>query len=122
MRHVQALLVKYLMVGSILAIVLPVLGPATFGQGFAVALVVTAGSYIVGDLIVFPEFGNILAAVFDSALVLALIWVSQLLVPGFITTFGAMAVAAALVGIAEWFFHRYLRVKGVAPLPGEEKV
>jgi hypothetical protein len=117
MRHVQALAVKYLITGVLLALVLPMLANATVGQAMVVAALVTAVNYLVGDLIILPSFGNMIAAAADAGLTGVLVWASQLLVTGFIATFSAIMVAAGLVGLAEWFFHRYLRAVGVVPLP-----
>lgn len=87
-----------------------------------VALAVTILNYFIGDLIVLPKFGNIIAAVGDGLLGAITAFVISLLTgttqPNninnnqilnlFRTNLLTLIFFAVIIAIAEYFFHKYL--------------
>lgn len=109
MRHVVALVIKYVFLLAINAIVLTSVTDATFGQAAAVALVMTVLLYLLGDLFILPNLGNMSAVIADSGLALVIAWLAPIFTAITSVTFGQALVIALLVGVAERFFHMYLR-------------
>ena len=108
MKHVYALIIKYIMVTVMLYIVLGLFYRVGFGDILFLSLIVTALIYLLGDLLVLPMGGNVMATVADFAIALVAVW----LVGGFWLNYGISIVpalyAAILIGAGEWFFHKYL--------------
>lgn len=109
MRHIVALIVKYLFLLAINAVVLTSVTDATFGQAAVVALVMTVLLYLLGDLFVLPTMGNMSAVIADSGLALVIAWLAPVYTMISGVTFGQALVIGLLVGVAEYFFHSYLR-------------
>jgi len=81
------------------------------------ALIVTGISYAIGDLWVFPSFGNAVATVVDGALIGITLWATQLVLVGFDIHGTAIVAAAGFLAVAEWFFHNYLHRTGLVHPP-----
>lgn len=109
MRHLVALIIKYVFLLAINAIVLTSVTDATFGQAAVVALVMTVLLYLLGDLFVLPTMGNMSAVIGDAGLALVIAWLAPAYTMISSVTFGQALVIAILVGVAEHFFHGYLR-------------
>ncbi len=77
------------------------------------ALIVTGIAYVIGDLWVFPSFGNVIATVIDAALIGITLWATQLVLVGFGIQSTAILTASASLAVAEWFFHSYLHRTGL---------
>lgn len=108
MRHISALVIKYLMTAIVLAIILPLAGRASFGAALLAAVFVTAIDYLAGDLIVLPYFGNGWAVFADIILATATLWAVQFYLPAMNVSFLGALVAAAVLAMGEWFFHFYV--------------
>jgi hypothetical protein len=108
MKHVIAFVVKYLMVGVLLEIVLIALTSLGIGQIALIALAVSLVSYIIGDLLVLNFSNNTVATLVDLLLTFGTIYLFNYRY-GFETlTYGTCAIAAVVVGVAEWFFHKFM--------------
>jgi len=82
---------------------------------FTIALAGTILNYILGDLFVLPNFGNIVAALGDGGLAALTAYAISMYSYNF-TTATPIIVFAVFVSIAEYFFHIYLlRSDKVAP-------
>lgn len=73
-----------------------------------VALAGTIFKYMLGDLFIFPEMGNILASIIDGVLASVAIYVFDLFSTNFTTSSSGLIVFSSLIAIAEYFFHIYL--------------
>lgn len=91
------------------ALVLTSVTDATFGQAAGVALVMTILLYVLGDLFVLPNWGNMTAVVADSGVALLVAWLAPVYTAIERVTFGQALVIALLVGMAEYFFHAYVK-------------
>lgn len=109
MRHITALVIKYIFLLVINAIVLTSVTDAAFGQAATVALVMTVLLYLMGDLFVLPTMGNTTAVIADSGLALVIAWLAPIYTAISSVTFGQAVVIALLVGVAEYFFHGYMK-------------
>ncbi len=110
-KTATALLVKFIMtfVFALIALTFLVDNNA-WDWVFWVALVATALNYLVGDLLVLPKFGNIIASVADGVVAALTAYIIDYLVPtAFQTSFTALALFGVLVAVGEYFFHQYLQ-------------
>jgi hypothetical protein len=115
-KTATALLVKFVMTFIFAAAALAFLRGNTLGWVFLVAILATGLNYLVGDLLLLPSFGNIVASVSDGILAALVAYVVDLLVPAFRTTAPALLIFAVLVALGEYFFHQYLlRTEKVQP-------
>ncbi|WLD94648.1 YndM family protein [Alkalihalobacillus sp. AL-G] len=109
MKHLRALLIKFIMVTAVLYIVLGLVYGVTFGDILGISLFVTVAAYLIGDLFILPRYGNAVATLADFGLAYLGIW----LVGGaFIEVDFPLGLASfyATIGIVvgEWFFHKYM--------------
>lgn len=81
-----------------------------------VSLAATGLNYLIGDLFVLPNMGNIVASLGDGIMGAITAYIIDLISPVFSTTITSLAVFAFLVAIGEYFFHLYLqKSEKVAP-------
>ncbi len=74
-----------------------------------VALAGTAINYWVGDLMVLPKYGNIVASLGDGVMAALVAFIVDLLVVPFRTGLSSLVLFAVLIAVGEYFFHQYLR-------------
>lgn len=108
MKHVIALVVKFILVAVILEIVLNIMTALDFGQILTISLAVTIASYFTGDLIILPVFGNLVASVSDMGLTLIILHLFNWSGYGVIDLVDSVA-AAVITGIGELLFHSFTR-------------
>jgi hypothetical protein len=76
---------------------------------FWVALVGTVVNYLVGDLLVLPSLGNIIASIGDGAMGALAAYIISQLAPAFRVSSTSLFLFGVLIAIGEYFFHQYLR-------------
>lgn len=108
MKHVTAILIKFVMVAVVLEIVLNLLSNLTFGSILIIAVAVTALAYIIGDIIILPITNNITATIADIGLALVTIYMFNLIWTARVVYFLDAFAAAVAIGVGEWFFHKYV--------------
>jgi hypothetical protein len=69
-------------------------------------------NYLLGDYLILPAFGNIVAAIVDGGLAAAVAFSYGLVDRALATTGVSMLVFGLLIAAAEFFFHRFLRQDG----------
>ena len=97
------------MITAVLWVVLGFYG-FTFGSILTCSVLLTGVSYIIGDLFILPKFGNTAATIADFGLAFIMLWLigSYLFErPDGLGT--ASFIAAAVIGVGEFFFHRYMQ-------------
>jgi hypothetical protein len=115
----RVLLVKFVMTFIVAMVAFSFLETNPAGLVVLVALIATAGNYLVGDLHILPVRGNMTASLGNGLLGALLAYIVSLISVTFNTSFAALFVFAILVAVGEYFFHPYLqRVENVAPGPG----
>ncbi|GAB6876756.1 DUF2512 family protein [Thermaerobacter litoralis] len=115
MAHLAALGVKFIATASVLLWILAAAGsPAGPGGALLLAGAVTLVGYAVGDRIVLPTGGPAVAMLVDVLLAAFVLAVATFLWPSLALRPGLIGLAALALGIAEFFFHRYLKAQGLA--------
>lgn len=115
-RTLASLIMKFVLTFAAAAVAFLVMTENPASWVFVVALVGTALNYLLGDLVVLPKYGNIIASLGDGILAALVAYVTDLYTAAFNTTYTALAVFFVIVTVVEYFFHRYLlREEKVAP-------
>jgi hypothetical protein len=80
----------------------------TLGWSLIVAILVTALNYLLGDLLVLPNFGNITASIGDGVMGALTAYLLDIISRNFGTTLFTLSLFAILIVVGEYFFHQYL--------------
>ncbi|MTI79561.1 MAG: DUF2512 family protein [Firmicutes bacterium] len=116
MNTISALLVKFVMTFLATWVVFGIILDNPLSYVTLVALLATAVNYILGDLVVLPKFGNLVAASGDGIMGALTAYIVAIISPVFNTSFTTLALFAVSIGVFEFFFHKYLlREEQVAP-------
>ncbi|HHX80459.1 MAG TPA: DUF2512 family protein [Acholeplasmataceae bacterium] len=75
---------------------------------FITSLAVALITFLVGDMLVFPRYGNVSGAVADAVLAAIIAWIIDLLSANFYVTWISTLVFVVLIFIVELLLHRYL--------------
>ncbi|QUW21070.1 YndM family protein [Sporosarcina sp. Marseille-Q4063] len=108
MNSIRALIIKFIMITAVLWIVFGLFG-FTFGDILVSSVLLTGVSYIVGDRIILPRFGNVGATIADVGLAFVMLWfLGSFLFEPLAGLGTASFISAAIIGVGEFMFHRYL--------------
>ncbi|QDI90794.1 DUF2512 family protein [Salicibibacter halophilus] len=109
MNHVVALIIKFVMITAVLWLILGGFFNVGFGNIFLISIIMTGVAYLIGDLWILPQFGNVVATIADFGLVFAGVWaLAAIFEPT--ANFGSAAFfSAVIIAIGEIFFHMYVR-------------
>ncbi|OZU87104.1 hypothetical protein CIL03_18580 [Virgibacillus indicus] len=108
MRYIIAFFIKFLMISAVLWIALNWFFDTTFIEMLTISFILTAVSYL-GDVFILPHLENFVASVIDFIIAWAGIWIlGALLLEQPIPLESISLVSAAVIGIGEFFFHRYM--------------
>lgn len=116
MRTVMALLFKLIttFIASWVAFTLVDLNSITMIS--IVAVIGTVLNYLLGDLVILPSTGNIIASVGDGVLGAAVAYVVDIFSYNFNASATGLIIFAAIIAVAEYLFHIYLlKDEKVAP-------
>lgn len=108
MKHIAALLIKFVMVAVVLEIIFSILTTLTFASILYIAAAVTIIAYIIGDLLILPASNNTIASMSDVALALATMYMFNYIWSTTQIHFVSALIAAVIIGVGEWFFHKYV--------------
>ncbi|MFY9541923.1 MAG: DUF2512 family protein [Dethiobacteria bacterium] len=110
MEHIRPLIIKFIYTAAITMIFLSyLLIPAVpMGSSLVIALVVTLVLYFVGDRYLLPRFGALPTAIANFIVAAVILMLAGPFVREDIGT-GAGLATAAVIGVAEWVFFRYVR-------------
>jgi len=76
----------------------------------------TVINYILGDLVILPNIGNVISSFIDGLLVVAIAYMFELFVPGLNLTITPIILLGLLVAVSELFFHTFiLGLIGITP-------
>lgn len=127
MKHIRALGIKFVFTATILLVLFLVYINTNTWEILLISLLVTAVSYVLGDLFILPKLGHLIAAISDFLLGFLAIWFFGWLflssVDGLILT---SAVAAMVLTFCEGLFHSHMsnhvvHVKGTKSPEQREK-
>lgn len=105
------------MIAVVLGLVLTLGFDYPFGDTMLISIILTVVAYVLGDLLIFRKSGdssahtkrNMTATISDGVLTFLVIWImSKLLVPNNNDILLASFISALIIGVGEWFFHKYL--------------
>ncbi|GAA0725004.1 DUF2512 family protein [Clostridium malenominatum] len=108
MKHVSALIIKFLIVAVVLEVVLGMMTNLSFISILYIAAVVTALAYILGDIILLDISNNLVTTISDMGLALVTIFMFNYWWKFRSIPFTAAFLSAILIGIGEWFFHEFV--------------
>lgn len=109
MKYLEAILIKFAMVFSVLFVILGIAYGVEVFEIFILSLIITAVGFI-GDLTIYPKTSNKVATGGDFVLVFLIVWLGGLWLinnPDFSLVMTAI-YCALLIAVGEWFFHIYL--------------
>lgn len=109
MKYLEAILIKFAMVFSVLFVILGIAYGVEVFEIFVLSLIITAIGFI-GDLIIYPKTSNKVATGGDFVLVFLIVWFGGIWLitnPDFSLIMPAL-YSALLIAVGEWFFHIYL--------------
>jgi hypothetical protein len=102
------LLLKYAMTFVAGFLTLSLIDGNSVLEVLVLALAVAALNYGVGDLVVLPAYGNLVAAIGDGLMAAVLVYIISLIWPAITVSFLSLVIFAVLIAIAEYFLHNYL--------------
>lgn len=108
MKHIWAVVLKYLMVLILLEIVLSLTTALTIGEIAVISAAVTILAYLIGDLLILSFSNNFVATVADAVLAFLTIYMFNFWSDYGIITAGDAIISAVVLGAGEWFFHKYM--------------
>ncbi len=109
MEYAKAILIKLVFTTVVLWFILGLFYRFSFGQVLFLSIVLTAVSFVLGDLIILPRFENWGAVIADFLLVFAAVWVYGTYFHTMdLSVISAAGISALVIGLCEVFFHRYV--------------
>jgi hypothetical protein len=112
---------KWLLNGAIVVLLMMWFADVNFWTAAVTATVLTVIAYFIGDQMILRMSNNIVATIMDAVLALVYFLIVEYMFD-FGLNFGEMVTISIVLGIAEWFFHRYfLRDDGARAAAGREK-
>ncbi|MFO8059557.1 MAG: DUF2512 family protein [Bacillota bacterium] len=103
-----ALLIKLVMTFVLAVAAFTYIDGNPWSQVFWVSLIATVVNYLIGDSLVLPSLGNVVAAIGDGLMGSVVAYLAAVIMPAFSVTWTSLIVFAILVAVGEYFFHRYL--------------
>lgn len=108
MKHMKAILYKFIIIVVALEIVLGLLTNLSFAQILTISVTVTLLAYILGDVMILPVSNNTMATLANFGLAWATIYLFNYIYRGVVISITDAFLAAAVLGIGEWLFHKYM--------------
>jgi uncharacterized membrane protein len=107
-KHFNAIITKFFLIVSVFGILLPPAAGITTSTAVAAAVAVTLVSYVIADLMILPRYGNRIAVAADVVLALLISSEAAWVLEDAGITPVAMTLAVLLIGLGEWYYHKYL--------------
>ena len=109
MHHITILIIKLITCILAFALGLDLFFDATLTDILSFSILVTIISYIVGDRIILPRFGNTTASIADFLITYLSVWIfGSILLDNYIQIAWGSIISAAIITLAEIFVHFYL--------------
>lgn len=108
-----ALAIKFIMTFLASWVAISLIASNSWTWALLVAIIGTAVNYILGDKMILPRYGNMVAAVSDGILSLVLLWLVDLISVDLRLNGTAYITMAVIIIVGEYFFHRYLIDSGI---------
>ncbi|MFC3038681.1 YndM family protein [Virgibacillus xinjiangensis] len=122
MRHIWALLIKFLITATVLFSILTIFEAASLGEILWMSLLITGAAYLIGDLFILPRYGNTIASIADFGLCAVAVWLlSMIFVDQGFPVFTAALFIGFFIAISEALFHIYMQEKVLIDDDEQEK-
>lgn len=108
LRHIRALGTKTLAIVIISAILTPMFTDQPASHGIIIGVVFSVLAYLLGDLLILPASNNTVATAADMVLAALVYWSGVKLLKGTGLSVGELLFFAVVIGVSEWFLHKYL--------------
>ncbi|ASL62604.1 YndM family protein [Bacillus cereus] len=114
MKHNVTLLIKYTAISAVLLMILGIFQSSSVPRILFISLLITGVACLLGDLFILPRYWNTIATISDFGLSFVGIWVLTLLVAEIDISLArhigaSVFLAAVIIGMAEIFFHIYMK-------------
>ncbi|WP_088105467.1 DUF2512 family protein [Halalkalibacter urbisdiaboli] len=108
MRHLSAIIVKTFMVAFVLLIIMSLFYNYPIGDTFALAIIIIAASYIIGDIGILRFTNNTVATLADLGLTTLAIWLIGPFLYGVTVPLSVAFINAVVIAVGEYFFHKFV--------------
>lgn len=112
MKHISALIIKYLMTSVMIYLVFGLFARTPFRYILMPSLILTVGAYLIGDLFILPIAGNIIATISDFGIAFLGLYLFARAgyLPVVASSITSVVLTAALaIAVGEYIFHGYVR-------------
>lgn len=106
--HIRALGIKTLALVIFAAVLTPMFTDLSAGQGIVIGVVLSIIAYAVGDLLILPMSNNTVATASDIVIAALVYWAGVRAFNGADLSVWEILFFAVVVGVSEWFLHKYL--------------
>lgn len=100
-------IIKWLVNGIIVVSLLMYYANVSFIEATIVATALTVIAYLIGDQFILRLTNNFVATISDAVLAFLILWFAADAMDWDLGT-GEILVITAILGVAEWFIHRYI--------------
>ncbi|WP_179133998.1 DUF2512 family protein [Halobacillus massiliensis] len=105
--HLKAIIVKFVGTSIVHGVVLS-LWNIPLPSIFIVSLVLTVLGYVIGDIWMFPSYGNWITTMGDFGLSVIVAWpIGKIVFPN-INILLTAVISALFISCTEWLFHKYM--------------
>ena len=109
MQYTKAFFIKFTITIAILWIVLGLFFGVSFGNILFIGTILTIVAFV-GDVFILPNVSNLMAVAGDLVLAFFGVWaLGTILFGQNIAVYSAAFISAVLIGVGEFFYHRYFR-------------
>ncbi len=108
MNQIKALLIKFVMIAVILSFVLGLLTDLSFRNILYLSIAVTVIAYVLGDMLLLSVANNTVTTIVDVGIVFLNVYLYNYLIDAELISGWDALLAAVLIGVGEWFFHKYV--------------
>jgi len=108
LRRIYALIIKIVLNAIILEFTLRMLTNLTFADILYISVIVTAITYVIGDIIVLPASNNVIATITDISITVIGIYMFNFLWDIVEISFMEALVSGIAIGFGAWFIHKYI--------------
>ncbi|XID94588.1 DUF2512 family protein [Paenibacillaceae bacterium WGS1546] len=104
---IMKFVLKWLINGAIVVLLLMYYADVSFIGAAATATVLSLLAYFIGDQFILRSTNNIVATISDAVLAFVFLWLVAY-AWNWPLSMGEILVITAMLGVAEWFIHRYV--------------
>lgn len=109
MKNFWNLIIKTVFILVVLAWFIPLFGKSMWTQTIITGIILSILAYVVADLWVLPNFGNLAAVITEFVMAALVIWLMMKALPQFVLSGKGVLMIALIIGLGEWLFHGYLK-------------